>query len=69
MDQYLTTAQVADTAGRSIRTLSRWRKDGILRPSLKLPGQTGAYLFDAKHVAEVIEQQRGKADNREAEAA
>lgn len=57
MDQYLTTAQVADAAGRSLRTISRWLKDGHLRPSLKLPGHTGAYLFDPKHVADVIEQQ------------
>ena len=56
MDQYLTTAQVADTANRSIRTVSRWIKDGRLRPSLKIPGRTGAYLFDPEHVAEVLEQ-------------
>lgn len=65
MAQYLTTAQVADTAERSVRTISRWIKDGVLRPSMKIPGRTGAYLFDPEHVAEVIEQ-RGLTDRRAA---
>lgn len=61
MDQFLTTAQVADEANRSIRTITRWMSTGLLRPSLKLPGRTGAYLFDPKHVAEVLEQQERRA--------
>lgn len=54
MPQYLTTAQVAEKADRSIRTVTRWIKNGRLLPALKIPGQTGAYLFDAEHVADVL---------------
>lgn len=57
MAKYLTTAQVAEAANRSIRTVSRWIQDGRLQPSLKIPGRTGAYLFDPEHVAEVLQQQ------------
>ena len=57
MDQYLTTAQVAEATNRSIRTVSRWIRAGRLRPSLKIPGRTGAYLFTPEHVAEFLAEQ------------
>lgn len=61
MAQFLTTAEVADAADRSIRTVSRWIADGRLQPALKIPGRTGAYLFDPQHVAEVLTHQGKKA--------
>jgi DNA-binding transcriptional MerR regulator len=61
MDQYLTTAQVAEAANRSIRTVSRWISNGQLRPAMKIPGRTGAYLFTPEHVAEVLCEQTRRA--------
>jgi excisionase family DNA binding protein len=42
----MTAAQVAEVLGCSQRTIARMAEDGRLTPALKLPGETGAYLFD-----------------------
>jgi predicted site-specific integrase-resolvase len=31
-------------------TILRWTRDGKLTPIAKLPGKTGAYLYDAKKI-------------------
>lgn len=46
MPELLTTAQVAQAAGVSVRTIARWVKSGRIAPALQGPGETGAYLFD-----------------------
>ena len=50
----VTTAQIAAQRGVSVRTIHRMIKAGTLVPAVKLPAQTGAYLFDPAHVAQVF---------------
>jgi excisionase family DNA binding protein len=42
----LTSAQVARKLGKSVRTINRMAAAGNI-PADKMPGRTGAYLFDA----------------------
>jgi excisionase family DNA binding protein len=42
----ITTAQIAEFYGVSVRTIHRWVAAGRLTPTGKLPGKTGHYLFD-----------------------
>ena len=42
----LTSAQVAERLGVSVKTVHRMVLAEDLRPAAKLPGRTGAYLFD-----------------------
>ena len=53
----LSTAQVADLLGRSIRTVQRMAESGEIRAE-KMPGLTGGYVFDAAAVDDYIEEQR-----------
>jgi excisionase family DNA binding protein len=46
----LSTAQVAEVLGVSKATVKRLALSGELPHALKLPGDTGAYLFDRKDV-------------------
>jgi hypothetical protein len=50
----LTTAQVVDEYGSSRRTLMRRVADGELTPLMKLPGHTGAYLFERDEVERAL---------------
>lgn len=43
--EYLTANEAAERAGRSRRTITRWIRDGRLKPAAQLPGPTGALLF------------------------
>lgn len=47
---YLTTRQVAERLGKSIATVKRMAADGRLPYAAKVPGETGAYLFDADEI-------------------
>jgi excisionase family DNA binding protein len=60
MDQtrrLLSAAQVAELLGKSVRTVQRLAEDGEIRAE-KLPGTTGAYVFDAAVVDDYLEQQQ-----------
>lgn len=46
----MTAAQAAEVLGCSQRTVARMAEDGRLTPALKLPGETGAYLFEPAEV-------------------
>ena len=46
----MTASEVAAAFGRDTRTISRWTREGRLTPTTKLPGKTGAYLYDAKKI-------------------
>lgn len=48
-EDFLTTAQVAELTGWSVTSINRWALKGEL-PARKLPGRTGAYLFDRSAV-------------------
>lgn len=41
----LTSAQVAEILGKSVRTVNRMAKSGALPVAMKVGPQTGAYLF------------------------
>lgn len=43
---YITAAQIAATRGLSLRTVHRLIDSGELPHVTKLPGKTGAYLFE-----------------------
>lgn len=46
----LTTAQVAEQAKVSARTVARWVERGQLLPAHRIEGRTGALLFDPETV-------------------
>ena len=46
----ITTAEAAEILGRTVATVNRMVLIGRLKPVRKLPGKTGAYLFDRKAV-------------------
>ena len=50
----LTTAETcAELGGIDRSTLTRWVQTGRITPAKKLPGLTGAYLFDPAEVQRV----------------
>lgn len=46
MQETITTAEAAQILGKSVATVNRLVALGRLTPARKLPGKTGAYLFD-----------------------
>lgn len=46
----MTTEQVAERLGITIRTVLRMAADGRLPASFKVPGRTGTYLFNRQVV-------------------
>lgn len=46
----ITTSDVRDLLGCSVRTVHRLVASGDLAPALKLPGPNGAFLFDPEAV-------------------
>jgi Helix-turn-helix domain len=50
----LTTAQVVEEYGISRRSISRLITDGDLTPMMKLPGHTGAYLFERVEIVRAL---------------
>jgi len=57
----LTTSQVAKRVGRTVATVNRWAAEGRLKPALKLPGDTGAYLFHRADVDTLLSESAGAA--------
>lgn len=54
MSDLLTTAQVATLLGKSVPTINRWAAEGILEPTVKLPGATGANVFRRSDVEALL---------------
>lgn len=46
----LTTAEVAKRLNRSVYTVNRYVRDGVLTPTMQLPGVRGARLFQPAEV-------------------
>ena len=46
----MTTAEVAEKTGATVRTVARWAESGKLKPLKKLSGARGAYVFDGATV-------------------
>jgi len=49
----LSTTQACEVIGIERSTVSRWVQQGLMQPTLKLPSQTGAFLFDVAEVERV----------------
>ena len=47
--------EVAAILGKSRATIKRWALHGTLPPVIKMPGETGAYLFDRAVVEALAE--------------
>ena len=52
---YLTTRQVAERLGKSVATVKRMAADGRLPHAVKVPGDTGAYLFERHVILALVE--------------
>lgn len=52
-EHLIPTAQAAKMLGVDVRTVHRMVHDGRLLPALKVPGLTGAWLFDQAAVERV----------------
>lgn len=64
-----TTAEIATRKRVSVRQVHRLTRAGILQPVTKLPGATGAYLFDPKQVDAAFDELNAeKADTERASA-
>lgn len=59
-DDLVTTQQAAEIVGKHIRTIHRFVADGTLVPAVKVPGQTGAYLFRRADVTALPTKQADK---------
>lgn len=51
--QALTAAAVCEEFGCDRSTLSRWVKDGFIKPAFQFPGERGAFLFSPDEVRRV----------------
>ena len=51
------TAEAAALRGVSVKTVTRWVRDGKLTPVQKLPGLRGAYVFDRSDVEALLKQE------------
>jgi len=60
LEHEITTAQAAEVLDVEHRSVFRMVRRGELTPTAKLPGRTGAYLFDRDEV-DALAQQREKA--------
>ena len=54
----MTASEVAAAFGRDTRTISRWTREGRLTPTTKLPGKTGAYIYDRAEIERLISSSR-----------
>jgi predicted site-specific integrase-resolvase len=46
----MTTPEVAAIFGCDVRTIHRWTAEGRIQSVTKLPGKTGAWLYDRTHI-------------------
>jgi excisionase family DNA binding protein len=50
----LSTAEAADRLGVSVRTVTRWAESGRLPVAHRMPGVTGAMLFEESAVDSLV---------------
>lgn len=56
-DALITTAEAGELLGRNVRAVQRMVAKGVLKPTRKLAGPKGAYLFEPGEVRRVADQQ------------
>ena len=61
MSNPMTTAQAAEALGITRRAVVARVERGALVPALRLPGRTGAYLFDAEQIERAATVKRSEA--------
>lgn len=49
----LSTVETAEALGVERSTISRWVTSGRIKPAHRMPGATGAFLFDRREVQRV----------------
>lgn len=54
-EHLIPTQQVARLLGVNVRTVHRMVDDGRLTAAIKVPGRTGALLFDRTEIARLVE--------------
>lgn len=65
----MSTAEVASELGITPRHVARRVSEGSLEAEGKLPGTTGAYLFDADYIESIAAKERAATDGTRALAA
>lgn len=65
----MSTAEVASALGVTPRHIARRVSEGSLKAEGKLPGATGAYLFDRAYIESIAAKERAAADGTSALAA
>lgn len=58
----MSTAEVAEAAGVAVKTIHRWVGEGLIEPTVKGPGKTGALLFDPRDVRLLLATKPRKGD-------
>lgn len=65
----MSTSEAAEILGIAHRTLINRVESGTVTPAQKLPGKTGAYLFDRAYIEQIAADERDAAQRRPALAA
>lgn len=52
--ELIPTSEVARLAGRDVRTVNRWVKDGRLKPAVQGPGVRGPRMFRPSDVLNLL---------------
>lgn len=60
----LSSNEAAEALGVSVSTIIRWSQSGKLPATHRLPGQTGALLFERSAVRELVDQQAAEVAGR-----
>lgn len=64
--QPMTTSEVAKALGKQARTIQRQADSGLLPTIGKLPGRTGAYLFDRTEIEKLANAEQALAEGGDA---
>lgn len=69
----MATPEVCEAFGVNRATVIRWVAEGKLQPAFKVPGQTGAFIFNRKYIealaAERAQEEADRAATRAAQLA
>ena len=66
---FVSAAEAAEILGIARRSLNNRVEVGTVKPSHKMPGKTGSYLFDRAYIEQLAADERGATQRRSALAA